>query len=297
MNLDPDPAPLIRGPRRPAHADRWPPPRRMGDSPRRGIRDRCQLQAGRRELHGVLPLALGSPRAGPGPPVEAHYRWQGPGMYSGFCTTPIAQNSEQGGWGGSITPISGLDASDAVSAHSSGSSPTSRSTSCPITSSSCSRGRRAREGRICRPPYLLTHPESTANPDYEQAVDALADFRDAVNREDIDIVERVQPGLDSTPLSPEAVSATGSEDPCTVSRTWSADRMVGKRRVPQATPSRPRSVVRLERARALGRKGPAERWPDARPPKLRASAPEAGAPRRPAAPPRSRSASCRVVMR
>ena len=31
-------------------------------------------------------------------PMDAHYRWQGTGMYVGFCTTPIAADTDDGGW-------------------------------------------------------------------------------------------------------------------------------------------------------------------------------------------------------
>ena len=43
-------------------------------------------------------------------PIDAHHRWQGPGMYAGFCTSPIAPDTEEGGWGSGLAPISGLDA-------------------------------------------------------------------------------------------------------------------------------------------------------------------------------------------
>ena len=49
-------------------------------------------------------------------PVDAHHRWQGYGMYCGFCTTPIASDTEDGGWQGDLAPLGGLDSSDAVSA-------------------------------------------------------------------------------------------------------------------------------------------------------------------------------------
>ena len=48
-------------------------------------------------------------------PMDAHYRWQGPGKYVGFCTTPIASNSDGGGWLG-LPAIEGLSEDDAVSA-------------------------------------------------------------------------------------------------------------------------------------------------------------------------------------
>src|SRR6185312_6231042 len=45
-------------------------------------------------------------------PIEAHYRWQGPGMYSGFCTTPIAPDTDDGGWRVGLPPISDLSEDD-----------------------------------------------------------------------------------------------------------------------------------------------------------------------------------------
>ena len=48
-------------------------------------------------------------------PMKAHHRWQGAGMYVGFCTSPIASNADEGGWQG-LPPISTLDESDSVSA-------------------------------------------------------------------------------------------------------------------------------------------------------------------------------------
>ena len=31
-------------------------------------------------------------------PIDAHHRWQGAGMYTGICTTPIAADTDDGGW-------------------------------------------------------------------------------------------------------------------------------------------------------------------------------------------------------
>lgn len=45
--------------------------------------------------------------------VDDHYRFQGPGMYTGMCTTPVTQD-EDSGWT-SLQPVPGLDADDAVS--------------------------------------------------------------------------------------------------------------------------------------------------------------------------------------
>ena len=60
-------------------------------------------------------------------PIEAHHRWQGPGMYAGFCTTPIAPDTDDGGWQSGLAPISGPRATPTPPARgSSGCSPTSR---------------------------------------------------------------------------------------------------------------------------------------------------------------------------
>jgi choline monooxygenase len=163
-------------------------------------------------------------------PVEAHHRWQGPGMYSGFCTTPIAQDSEEGGWGSGLAPIGGLDASDAVSARFIWLFPNVAVNVLPnhvfLIIARAASPRKTHETT-----YLLTHPESTAGGDCEEAVGQLAHFWDAVNREDIEIVERVQRGLESTPF-PGGRLCYRFEEPLHRFQNMVIDRMVGKRRVP-----------------------------------------------------------------
>ena len=43
-----------------------------------------------------------------------HYRWQGPGLYTGMCTTPVSRNSDAGGWDG-LKALSTLGPQDADS--------------------------------------------------------------------------------------------------------------------------------------------------------------------------------------
>src|SRR5918994_1141099 len=163
-------------------------------------------------------------------PIEAHHRWQGPGMYAGFCTTPIAPDTEEGGWGSGLPPISGLDASDAVSARFIWLFPNVAVNILPnhlfIILARATSPRKTHETT-----YLLTHPESTGDRDREQALDQLMGFWDAVNREDIGIVERVQAGLDSTPF-PGGRLCYRFEDSLHRFQNMVIDRMVGKRRVP-----------------------------------------------------------------
>ena len=201
VNLDPDPAPL---------------PTQLGDLPARtaGYRlDEWELaRTAEYEIAANYKLVAENfmeyyhlPWVHPGlvkvSPIDAHHRWQGTGMYVGFCTSPIAPDTDDGGWQSGLAPISRPR-----------------------------RGRRHASARFVwlfpnvainiLPNHLfviharprapgLTHETPTCSPTRrrpapaasEQAVDGLAAFWDAVNREDIGIVERVQAGprLDAVP--------------------------------------------------------------------------------------------------
>jgi choline monooxygenase len=164
------------------------------------------------------------PRVDPGlvkvSPIDAHHRWQGTGMYVGFCTSPIAPDSDDGGWQSSLAPISGLNDADATSARFIWLFPNVAVNILP-NHLFIIRARPVAPGLTRETTSLLTHPESTGAAGSERAVDEIAQFWDAVNREDIDIVERVQAGLDSTPF-PGGRLCYRFEDPCTGSRTWSS---------------------------------------------------------------------------
>jgi len=162
-------------------------------------------------------------------PMKAHHRWQGAGMYTGMCTSPIAANTEQGGWQG-LPPISGLSESDATSARFAWLFPNTALNVLPnhvfvMIAEPISAGHTSERT------YLLAHPDSVAGPGAEQAIDELAGFWDAVNREDIAIVERVQLGLGS-------LAYTGGrmcyrfEEPLHRFQNMVADRMLGIRRIP-----------------------------------------------------------------
>jgi choline monooxygenase len=163
-------------------------------------------------------------------PIEAHHRWQGAGMYAGFCTSPIAPDTEDGGWQRGLAPIGGLDASDATSARFAWLFPNVAINILPnhvfVILARPVTPRLTRETT-----YLLTHPESTVEGDTGQAVDELTTFWDTVNREDIDIVQRVQRGLDSTPF-PGGRLCYRFEEPLHRFQNMIIDRMVGVRRIP-----------------------------------------------------------------
>lgn len=167
-------------------------------------------------------------------PIEAHHRWQGRGMYVGFCTTPIAPDTDDGGWQSGLAPISGLSASDAASARFIWLFPNVALNVLP-NHLFIIHARAAGPGLTHETTYLLTHPESTgkAETERERAVDELAKFWDTVNREDIDIVERVQAGLDSTPF-PGGRLCYRFEESLHRFQNMIVDRMVGERRIPPA---------------------------------------------------------------
>jgi choline monooxygenase len=163
-------------------------------------------------------------------PIEAHHRWQGAGMYTGMCTNPISADTDQGGWQGGLPAMPGLGDSDAESARfiwlfpnvAVNVLPNHLFLICaePIAS-----------GRTRETTYLLTHPESTTGNGSEEAVEKLALFWDEVNREDIEIVERVQQGLETTPF-PGGRLCYRFEEPLHRFQNMIIDRMVGVRRIP-----------------------------------------------------------------
>jgi choline monooxygenase len=163
-------------------------------------------------------------------PIEAHHRWQGTGMYTGMCTTPIAADSEQGGWQVGLPAIPGLSDSDAESARFIWLFPNVAINVLPnhlfLIHASPISPARTRETT-----YLLTHPESSSDGRSEEAVDRLATFWDEVNREDIEIVERVQQGIATTPF-PGGRLCYRFEEPLHRFQNMIIDRMVGIQRVP-----------------------------------------------------------------
>jgi choline monooxygenase len=162
--------------------------------------------------------------------VEDHYRYQGPGMYTGMTTSPVSPNTESGGWL-ALPPKKGLSAADAVSARFIWLFPNVAISVLPnhvfimmVTPEG--------PAHTVEETYLLSHPDSMAPPDAEGELDNLAGFWDRVNQQDIWIVERVQAGL------AESAAYTGGrmcyrfEEPLHRFQNMVIDRMVGVARIP-----------------------------------------------------------------
>jgi phenylpropionate dioxygenase-like ring-hydroxylating dioxygenase large terminal subunit len=164
-------------------------------------------------------------------PLKSHYRWQGSGMYMGFCTTPIAANTDDGGWLG-LPALSTLSEEDRESARFAWLFPNLALNALP-NHTFLMLARPTEAGRTEETTYLLSHPESIAGAGdrLEDEVETLIRFWDEVNREDIGIVERVQQGVADTAYTGGRMCYRFEES---VHRFQNMviDRMVGVRRVP-----------------------------------------------------------------
>jgi choline monooxygenase len=164
-------------------------------------------------------------------PLKAHHRWQGTGMYVGFCTSPIAANTEDGGWQG-IPALSTLDDDDATSARFVWVFPSIAVNALP-NHTFLLLARPSAPASTHEVAYLLAHPEAVAGAgdSVEPETDALLAFWDEVNREDIAIVERVQAGL-ADPAYTGGRMCYRFEESVHRFQNMVIDRMLGVRRVP-----------------------------------------------------------------
>lgn len=172
-------------------------------------------------------------------PLKDHHRWQGDGMYVGFCTSPIAANTDDGGWQG-LPALHSLDDDDATSARFAWLFPNLALNALP-NHTFVMLTRPTATGRTEEATYLLAHPDSiAASADAEADVDALLAFWDEVNREDIGIVERVQLGL-GDPAFTGGRLCYRFEESVHRFQNMIVDRMLGIRRVPPGddVPQRP----------------------------------------------------------
>lgn len=161
--------------------------------------------------------------------MEDHYRWQGPGMYTGMCTTPISRNTEDGGWEG-LPPVGALDAEDAESGRFVWLFPNTAVVVLP-NHAFVIIAHPQRPDFTIEETILLAHTESVDTSGSEEALDQLAHFWDLVNLQDIEIVGRVQEGL-SNPAYRGGRMCYRFEEPLHRFQNMVIDRMVGVERIP-----------------------------------------------------------------
>ena len=161
--------------------------------------------------------------------MEDHYRWQGPGLYSGFCTTPISQNSESGGWQG-LSPVSTLRGDDAESGRFVLLFPNIAISVLPNHAFIIIANPEGPDRTVERT-SILCHPESLNSHDAEKELDQLLRFWDLVNTQDIGIVERVQEGI-SNPAYRGGRMCYRFEETLHRYQNIVIDKMVGVDRIP-----------------------------------------------------------------
>ena len=167
--------------------------------------------------------------------IEDHHRFQGPGMYTGMCTSPITRD-EDSGWS-SLPSLPGLSDDDASSGRfiwifpnvALGVLPSHVFTMIvePLGPT------RTRERTAISLPTTVERPA-----DHDAASARLAAFWDHVNREDIGVIEEVQRGLASRAY-PGGRLAYRFEEPLHRFQNMVVDRMVGVDRVPGGDPDGP----------------------------------------------------------
>lgn len=159
--------------------------------------------------------------------IEDHYRYQGPGMYTGMTTTPIS--GDDPAWM-ALPPHAGIAEHNRDVGRFMQLFPTATISVLPnhcflMLMEPIS------AGRTLERTLLLTHPETMAPDGAGDALERLLGFWDHVNREDIAIVEGVQRGL-STPEYGGGRMCYRFEEPVHRFHNMVADRMTGLDRVP-----------------------------------------------------------------
>lgn len=160
--------------------------------------------------------------------VEDHYRFQGPGMYTGMCTSPISSD-ENGVWQ-ALPPVPGLSEDDAISGRFVWITPNAGLAVLPnhvftllVEPLAVNRTRERTS--------LALPSSNPGGPEVDAALSELADFWDHLNREDVDIVQEAQQGI-ANPAYPGGRMCYRFEEPLHRFQNMIIDRMVGRERVP-----------------------------------------------------------------
>ncbi len=160
--------------------------------------------------------------------MQDHYRFQGPGMYTGMTTKPVSRD-ENPVWL-ALPPHPGVDGEDLDAGRFLLLFPNVALSVLP-NHAFVMVLEPAGPGRTVERTYLLTHPGTVSDPAAAPALAELHEFWDEVNREDIAIVERVQRGI-ATPEYPGGRMCYRFEEPLHRFQNMVIDRMVGIDRIP-----------------------------------------------------------------
>ncbi len=161
--------------------------------------------------------------------VNLHYRYQGAGMYMGFCTSPLTKDSTSPL--DRLAPMPGLNATEGESAMWIHIFPNISLFLLPNHLFTLLLNPQAPDGTL-EYADLLVHPESSQIPDCQSQIDGIFQYWDRVNRQDFEAVQRVQLGI-ATQAYPGGRMCERFEEPIHRFQNMLIDRMVGKNRIPQ----------------------------------------------------------------
>ncbi|HZD22232.1 MAG TPA: aromatic ring-hydroxylating dioxygenase subunit alpha, partial [Acidimicrobiia bacterium] len=164
--------------------------------------------------------------------IQDHYRYQGPGMYTGMMTTPISGDNPA--WL-ALPPHEGIGGSDLVSGRFILVFPNVTLSVLPNHCFLMLLEPLSVERTLERT-MILTHPETMESDEAVNALAELLDFWDKVNLEDIAIVENVQRGVE-TPEYQGGRMCYRFEEPVHRFQNMIIDRMVGVDHVPDGDSS------------------------------------------------------------
>ncbi len=159
--------------------------------------------------------------------IQDHYRFQGPGMYTGMMTSPIS--GADSAWM-ALQPHAGVPEADRNSGKFMLLFPNAAMSVLPNHCFLMILEPVAHDRTLERC-YILTHPDSMGSDGAKEALEKLLGFWDHVNLEDIEIVESVQLGI-STPEYEGGRMCYRFEEPVHRFQNMVIDRMVGVEHVP-----------------------------------------------------------------
>jgi choline monooxygenase len=162
--------------------------------------------------------------------LDNHARFQGPGMYTGMCTTPLGRNSGLPIDVGALPPMPGLTPHDAETAYWILIVPNLALFLLPHHLFTLLY-RPDGVGRTIESADMLVHPDALAAPGAEAKCAAIFAFWDTVNAQDIAAVERVQKGL-SAAAYPGGRMCFQFEESIHRFQNIVIDLMTGQRRTP-----------------------------------------------------------------
>ncbi len=160
--------------------------------------------------------------------VNLHYRYQGSGMYMGFCTSPLSSDPESPF--DKLAAMPGLNLQEAVSAMWIHIFPNISLFLLPnhlFTLLLSPRG----VADTVEYTDLLVHPSASLDPQHESYLNEIFQYWDRVNRQDFGAVERVQIGISNKAYLGGRMCER-FEEPIHRFQNMVADLMVGKHRIP-----------------------------------------------------------------